>query len=153
MDGSDKKNFLRGRSPATLYLWQKAEEFDLLDAITQQLDDSVGIDLSSSDECEYIGKRTFRSEEESVLKLNRSIEKANEIAEKSLLLSEEKLKHDKIQTCLKKVSNLETHLMTTEEKLCMVDDKTNALAHLYTTRIETLTAKIDEQNYFLKELM
>jgi len=57
MDGSDKKNFLRGRSPATLYLWQKAEEFDLLDAITQQLDDSVGIDLSSSDGSEYIGKK------------------------------------------------------------------------------------------------
>jgi len=65
---------------ATLYLWQKAEEFDLLDAITQQLDDSVGIDLSSSDGSEYIGKRKFRSEEKTVLKLNRSIEKANEIA-------------------------------------------------------------------------
>ena len=58
-----------------------------------------------------------------MLKLNRSIEKANEIAENSLLLSKEKLKHDKIQTCLEKVSNLETHLMTTGEKLCMLDDK------------------------------
>ena len=125
-------------------MWQKAEEFDLLDAITQQLDDSVGIDLSSSDGSEYIGKK-IRSEEETVLKLNRSIEKANEIAEKSLLLSEEKLKHDKIQSSLEKVSNLETHLMTTEESLCMLDDKTNALAYLYSNRIETLTAQIDEQ--------
>jgi len=105
----------------------------------------VGIDLSSIDGIEYVGKRKIRSEEETVLKLNRSIERANEIAEKSLLLSEEKLKYDKIRTCLEKVSNLETHLMTTEEKLCMVDDKTNALAHLYSTRIETLTAQIDEQ--------
>jgi len=113
--------------------------------ITQQLDESVGIDLSSIDGIEYVGKRKIRSEEETVLKLNRSIERANEIAEKSLLLSEEKLKYDKIRTCLEKVSNLETHLMTTEEKLCMVDDKTNALAHLYSTRIETLTAQIDEQ--------
>ena len=132
IDGSEKKNFLRGRSSATLYLWQKAEEFDLLESITQQLDDCVGIDLSSSDGSEYIGKRKVRSEEETVLKLKRSIERANEIAEKSLLLSEEKLKHDKIQTCLEKLSNLETHLMTTEGKLCMVDDKTNALAHLNT---------------------
>ena len=38
--------------------------------------------------------------------------------------------------------------MTTEEKLCMVDDKTNALAHLYSPRIETLTAQIDEQIFF-----
>ena len=119
-------------------MWQKAEEFDLLDSITQQLDESVGIDLSSSDGSEYVGKRKVRSEEETVLKLNRSIERANEIAEKSLLLSEEKLKHDKIQTCLEKVSNSETHIMTTEEKLCMVDDKTNALAHLYSTRIDPL---------------
>ena len=81
MDGSDKKNFLRGRSLATLYLWQKAEEFNLLDLITQQLDESVGIDLSSSDGSEYVGKRKVRSEEETVLKLNRSIERANEIAE------------------------------------------------------------------------
>jgi len=87
-------------------LWQKAEEFDLLDSITQQLDESGEIDLSSSDGSEYVGKRKLRSEEETVLKLNRSIERANEIAEKSLLLSEEKLKHDKIQTCLEKVSNL-----------------------------------------------
>jgi len=57
------------------------------------------------------------------------------------LLSEEKLKHDKIQTCLEKVSSLETHLMTTEEKLCMSDDKTNAQAH-------SLNAQIDEQMFF-----
>jgi len=43
------------------------------------------IDLSSSDGSEYVGKRKVRSEEETVLKLNRSIERANEIAEKSLL--------------------------------------------------------------------
>jgi len=61
MDGSDKKNFLRGRSPATLYLWQKAEEFDLLDAITQQLDDSVEMDLSSSDVSECIKKENFEA--------------------------------------------------------------------------------------------
>ena len=30
IDGSAKKNFLRGRSPAILYLWEKAEEFESL---------------------------------------------------------------------------------------------------------------------------
>ena len=73
IEGSAKKNFLRGRSPATLYLWEKAEEFDLLDSVTQQLDDSIGIDLSSNDGSDHIGKRKFHSEEETVMKLNRSI--------------------------------------------------------------------------------
>jgi len=89
----------------------KAEEFAILDAITQQLDDSVGIDLSSNDGSEYVGKRKIRSDEETAIKLNRSTQKANEIAEKSLLLNQEKLKGEKIQTCLEKFSNLETHLL------------------------------------------
>ena len=87
IDGSAKKNFLRGRSPAILYLWEKAEEFDLLDSVTQQLDDAIGIDLSSNDGSELTMKRKFHNEEETGMKLNRSIERANEIAEKTLLLS------------------------------------------------------------------
>ena len=153
IDGSAKKNFLRGRSPAILYLWEKAEEFDLLDSVTQQLDDAIGIDLSSNDGSEHIGKRKFHSEEETVIKLNRSIERANEIAEESLLLNEHKLQNDKINTCSEKISALETHLMSTEEKLCLIDDKTSALASLYARRIETLTNQIDEQKKKLKELM
>ena len=34
IDGEDKKNFLRGKSPAVLYLWQKVEEADLMKSVT-----------------------------------------------------------------------------------------------------------------------
>jgi len=61
IDGSAKKNFLRGRSPATLYLWEKAEEFDLLDSVTQQLDGAIGIDLSSNDGSIYLIGECFNS--------------------------------------------------------------------------------------------
>jgi len=93
------------------------------------------------------------SEVETVKKWNCSIDKANDIVGNSLLLNQEKLKHEKIQTCLEKNSNLETHLMSTEEKLCVIEDKTCALAHLYSKRIETLTSYIDEQKLILGELM
>ena len=145
IDGSAKKKILRGRSPAILYLWEKAEECDLLDSVTQQLDDAIGIDLSSNDGSEFTMKRKFHNEEETVMKLNRSIERANEIAEKTLFLNEHKLQNDKIKTSSEKISALETLLMSAEEKLCLIDDKTSALASLYARRIDTLTNQIDEQ--------
>ena len=136
-----------------MYLWEKADEFDLLDSVTQQLDDATGIDISSNDGSELTMKRKFQNEEETVMKLNRSIERANEIAEKTLLLNEHKLQNEKINTCSDKISGLETLLMSTEEKLCLIEDKTSALASLYARRIETLTNQIDEQKQKLKELM
>ena len=153
IDGSAKKNFLRGRSPAILYLWEKADEFDLLDSVTQQLDDATGIDISSNDGSELTMKRKFQNEEETVMKLNRSIERANEIAEKTLKIKEHKLHNEKINTCSEKISGLETLLMSTEGKLCLIDDKTSPLASLYNRRIKALTDQIEEQKQKLKELI
>ena len=153
IDGSAKKNFLRGRSPAILYLWEKADEFDLLDSVTQQLDDATGIDISSNDGSELTMKRKFQNEEETVMKLKRSIERANEIAEKTLKIKEHKLHNEKINTCSEKISGLETLLMSTEEKLCLIDDKTSPLASLYNRRIKALTDQIEEQKQKLKELI
>jgi len=98
-------------------------------------------------------KRKFQNEEETVMKLNRSIERANEIAEKTLKIKEHKLHNEKINTCSEKISGLETLLMSTEEKLCLIDDKTSPLASLYNRRIKALTDQIEEQKQKLKELI
>ena len=48
IDGEDKKNFLQGRPPYTLYFWMKVDESNLMETVTQQLNDAVGIDTSSN---------------------------------------------------------------------------------------------------------
>ena len=41
------KFFLNGVSSVCLYLWEKAEEFDLLQSVCQQLSSCIAIDSSS----------------------------------------------------------------------------------------------------------
>ena len=48
MDANDKANFLQGRSPSILYLWQRAEEYGILDNVCQQLSDACSFDLSDT---------------------------------------------------------------------------------------------------------
>ena len=49
-NGDDRKNFLGSHSPAVLYLWIKAEENQLLDAVGQVLKPGIGGDTSSMNE-------------------------------------------------------------------------------------------------------
>ena len=79
--------------------------------------------------------------------------RANEIAEKTLKIKEHKIHNEKNNTCSEKISGLETLLMSTEEKLCLIDDKTSPLASLYNRRIKALTDQIEEQKQKLKELI
>ena len=47
IDANSKKNFLRGRSPAILYLWERSEECDLIETVCQQLDSKSSYDSST----------------------------------------------------------------------------------------------------------
>lgn len=47
INGNDKRKFLNGVSSVCLYLWEKAEEFDLLQSVCQQLSSCIAIDSSS----------------------------------------------------------------------------------------------------------
>ena len=46
-NGCDMKNFLKGFSPAVLYLWKKAAEFDFVAVVCQQLDEGCALDSSN----------------------------------------------------------------------------------------------------------
>jgi len=47
IDGSCKSNFLNGRSPCVLYLWERAEQYNLIDAVCQQLSEECSFDTST----------------------------------------------------------------------------------------------------------
>ena len=40
-------NFLNGRSPCVLYLWERAEQYNLIDAVCQQLSEECAFDTST----------------------------------------------------------------------------------------------------------
>jgi len=44
MDANDRHLFLKGKSPAVLYLWEKANEHNLLNTVCQQLSDEAAFD-------------------------------------------------------------------------------------------------------------
>ena len=48
MNANHKSRFLQDKSPATLYLWQKGDEFDLLTVFCQQLDSTVMLNSSGT---------------------------------------------------------------------------------------------------------
>ena len=92
-DGSDKKNFLIGGSPAVLYLWNKVEEHDLMESVTQQLSTTTAIDsLSSLDSISVSSIRKRKMIEESrmdILKV--SIDEANKIERKTFEIEKQKI--------------------------------------------------------------
>ena len=45
-NANDKRNYLHQRSPAILYLWEKAEEFKLLNTVCQQIPNSAMLESS-----------------------------------------------------------------------------------------------------------
>ena len=45
-NANDKRNYLNGKSPAILYLWEKANEFDLLNTVCQQIPESAMLESS-----------------------------------------------------------------------------------------------------------
>jgi hypothetical protein len=47
IDGTCKANFLNGRSPCVLYLWEHAEQYNLIDAVCQQLSEECAFDTST----------------------------------------------------------------------------------------------------------
>jgi hypothetical protein len=54
MDCNKKGSFLNGRSSAVLYLWEKAEEYDLLSTVCQQLSPDTSFDSTEIDNVEDI---------------------------------------------------------------------------------------------------
>ena len=48
LNGNKKMNFLRGRTPAVLYLWTMAEKFQILNSVRQKLDETITFDSSEN---------------------------------------------------------------------------------------------------------
>ena len=47
VNGNDRRNFLNGKSPAVLYLWEKANEYNLLETVCQQLNEEAALDSAA----------------------------------------------------------------------------------------------------------
>ena len=141
VDRDDKQNFLNpGKNSATLYLWVKSDEHNLLFSVVQELDPSVRIDSSTNNDNSW---RKRKAEDEAKMnKLTHSIDKANTIAEENLSISKMRMKQDAIHRRMDEISLLRTQMMETEEKLCMQADKSSPIATLYTTRLRELTAEL-----------
>ena len=154
IDGEDKKNFLRGKSPAVLYLWQKVEEADLMNSVTQMLDASVGIDTASAPNS---NKKHKKSDDDGRLeKLSASIDNANKIAAETnkiaaetLTLSKKKLEQDEVHKLMEIIANLKVQLMTAEEKLIMQSNKSSPLAKFYLEKVNALKKEILERENYL----
>ena len=95
-NANDRRNFLNGKSPAVLYLWEKANEHDLLTSVCQKLDCSSSMDSSSaSKNNRRANKRHRENESDGELKEVRALmDRSNEAIERSNLLKQGKLKMD-----------------------------------------------------------
>ena len=81
IDGEDKKNFLQGRPPYTLYFWMKVDESNLMETVTQQLNDAVGIDTSSNVDVKFDVRKRNADGDLKLDQLRKSIDTANDIAQ------------------------------------------------------------------------
>ena len=50
IDGSCKANFLNSHSPCDLYIWELAEQYNLIDAVCQQLSEECAFNMSTKGE-------------------------------------------------------------------------------------------------------
>ena len=95
IDGKDKKIFLQGRPPYTLYFWMKVDESNLMETVTQQLNDAVGIDtssnVSSNVDVKFDVRKRNANGDLKLDQLRKSIDTANDIAQANITFSEKKL--------------------------------------------------------------
>ena len=57
IDANSKKNFLKGRSPAILYLWERSEKCDIIETVCQQLDPESSLDSSTGQIASLLSNR------------------------------------------------------------------------------------------------
>ena len=91
IDGDDKKFFLQGRPPYTLCFWMKVDESNLMENVTQQLNDAVGIDTSSNVDVKIDVRKCSANGGLKLDQLSKSIDTANDIAQANVTLSERNL--------------------------------------------------------------
>jgi len=91
-DADDKRNFLQGRSPTLLYLWEKAEEHQLLQTVLQELNKDTAIDSGGKgpnvvrDKSKNNDKNKDKDDEDNAIfqSLQTTLEASNKIAEDSI---------------------------------------------------------------------
>lgn len=146
IEGSDRSNFLHGRTPALLYLWNKAEEHDLLRSVCQQLEQSIGFDSCEMSE----PKRRKCNEDEDVeiinnidnndhmRRLTKSMEEANDLARESLDSTNQRGKAEERRYLLSLVRDMRSDIYKFEDELLLLDPGT--------PRSTTLQKRVDDIN-------
>ena len=152
IDGDDKKNFLQGRPPYTLYFWMKVDECNLMESVTQQLNDVVGIDTSSNLDVTVDVRKRNSNGDLKLEQLSKSIDTANEIARANVAISEKKIKQDDIHKYMDLIENLESKILTFEEKLFTQEDKNSSLSVFYSKRLVDFKKQIETYKEKLKQL-
>ena len=155
-NANDKRNFLHGRSPAVLYLWEKAKEHSLLHSVCQQLDPAIGFDSCdrSSEDTRQSKKRKAKNVNDGednddnvdpLMGLMASIEESNEIARASIEAEGAKMRADKTNFLLSHINDLETKRDVIEDKLDELDRNDRGCANKVgrlDTRLLSLTNRI-----------
>ena len=98
VNANDKVNFLNGKSPSIVYLWDKADEHDLLASVCQQLSVDSSFDSTSTDS---VGDNASRNKQKrkrndgiqekpdhQLASIKETMDTANEVNARSNLLSE-----------------------------------------------------------------
>ena len=155
IDGEDKKNFLQGRPPYTLYFWMKVDESNLMETVTQQLNNAVGIDtssnVSSNVDVKFDVRKRNANGDLKLDQLRKPIDTANDIA-RANITSSEKIKQDDIHKYMDLIENLESKVLTFEEKLCTQEDKNSTLSVSYMKRLANFDNQIQSYKEKLKQL-
>jgi antitoxin component HigA of HigAB toxin-antitoxin module len=122
MDCNKKGSFLNGRSSAVLYLWEKAEEYNLLSTVCQQLSPDTSFDSTEIDNVEDIslkGRKRKKLED-----------KNNDDADNDLLV-------------LKEVMDESTSAIKDSTK-CMNRNVIMNLISVYKNKLDGFESKLDE---------
>ena len=150
--GDDKKNFLQGRPPYTLYFWMKVDECNLMESVTQQLNDVVGMDTSFNVDVTVDVRKRSANGDLKLEQLSKSIDTANEIGRANVAISEKKVKQDDINKYMDLIENLESKALTFEEKLWTQEEKNPALSIFYSKRLVDFNKQFETHKDKLKQL-
>lgn len=130
----------------------KVDECNLMESVTQQLNDVVGIDTSSNLDVTVDVRKRNSNGDLKLEQLSKSIDTANEIARANVAISEKKIKQDDIHKYMDLIENLESKILTFEEKLFTQEDKNSSLSVFYSKRLVDFKKQIETYKEKLKQL-
>ena len=143
---------MQGRPPYTLYFWMKVDECNLMESVTQQLNDVVDMDTSFNVNVTVDVRKRSANGDLKLEQLSKSIDTANEIGRANVAISEKKVKQDDINKYMDLIENLESKALTFEEKLWTQEEKNSALSVFYSKRLVDFNKQIKTHKDKLKQL-